>query len=212
MRWFKHLTNASEDIKIKRLEEEFGNDGYVGFFKLLEKIGREGNKYRLTLKKYPILSLAKDFHIEEKKFEEILIKMTKLTLLSEKEYKKGILYVPKLRKYADEYTTRGRLYYKKRKLARFSKQDYQKVEQAYMKYKGIKPQGEEWLPIKKAIKTMFLSNRKPREIIACMKWMSENDFYKGKWTIHTVVKKLPEFVSGQFQETVDVPEYAKGKQ
>ena len=41
---------------------------------------------------------------------------------------------------------------------------------------------------------MFLSGRTPKEIIACMKYFSEDDFYKSVWTLKTVRLKLPEFV------------------
>lgn len=208
MRWFKHLTNASDDVKLKRLEEEFGNDGYAGFFKLLEKIGQEGSKCRLRLSKYPVEVLAKDFNIEKNKFAKILERMAELDLISKGEYKKDIIAVLNLRKYADEYTSRGQEYYKQRKLSRYSNEDYRKVEQVYINLKNIKPQGEEWLPIKRTIKSMFLSKRTPDEIISCIKWLAGNDFYKNKWTIHTVAKKLPEFLSGELEEEVKIPTYA----
>lgn len=40
MRWFKHLTAASEDEFIASLEQRFGLEGYARWFKLLEAIGK----------------------------------------------------------------------------------------------------------------------------------------------------------------------------
>lgn len=40
MRWFKHLTTASEDEFIAALEQKFGLEGYARWFKLLEAIGK----------------------------------------------------------------------------------------------------------------------------------------------------------------------------
>ncbi len=41
MRWFKHLTQSSQDEKIMRLEERFGLEGYGAYFKILELIGAQ---------------------------------------------------------------------------------------------------------------------------------------------------------------------------
>jgi len=42
MKWFKHMTNAMEDLFIKDLEAEFGDSGYVFWFKTLELLGAQG--------------------------------------------------------------------------------------------------------------------------------------------------------------------------
>lgn len=41
MRFFKHMTNSSQDERIIRLEEEFGLEGYAAYFKVLEIIGSQ---------------------------------------------------------------------------------------------------------------------------------------------------------------------------
>jgi hypothetical protein len=41
MKWFKHMTDASEDAFLEELEELFGWEGYGRWWKLLEKIGKE---------------------------------------------------------------------------------------------------------------------------------------------------------------------------
>lgn len=209
MKWVKHLTTASEDIKIKLLEEQFGNDGYATFFKLLEKVGKEGEKCYLPLEKYPTTTMAKEFHLKEEILLEILKRMAKLNLISPKFFKKDIIYIPNLRKYGDEYTMRGKKYYEEKQLKKFPKEDYLKVERAYIKYKKVNLRGDEWLPVLKEIKLMFRSGRTPDEIIKCMKWMSEDEFYQNKWTIATIRKKIPEFTGGAFEEEVKTPNYAR---
>lgn len=44
MRWFKHLTNASEDPMIAEIEELFGLEGYARWMKLLEAVGQHMGK------------------------------------------------------------------------------------------------------------------------------------------------------------------------
>jgi len=97
----------------------------------------------------------------------------------------------------------------KRKEIKFPKEDYERVLNKYQKLKGIELKGKEFDPIIQEIKTMFMSERKPEEIIACMDWMNEDEFYQNKWTIKTIRLKLPEYLSGNLEEEIDVPEYAK---
>ena len=108
MKWFQHKTDASEDVKIKRLEAEYNNDGYAVFFKLLEKIGKEGCNFRLKLSKYPLKLLAQDFHLTEEKLKEILNKMEDISLIGKNTLKKGIISIPNMSRYADDYTDRVR--------------------------------------------------------------------------------------------------------
>ena len=81
----------------------------------------------------------------------------------------------------------------------FKKEDYSLVLQAYQRLKGIALQGEEFRPIERAIKSMFISRRSPEQIISCMEWFAslKEDWAKN-WTIGTVQKKMPEFVAGKF--------------
>jgi hypothetical protein len=210
VKWIKHLTNASEDIKIKLLEEQFGNDGYAVFFKLLEKVGKEGERCCLSFETYPVKTMAKDFNVDEKTLLAILGKMAKLGLISAKIFeKRNEIYIPNLKKYGDEYTTRGKKYYEEQQLRKFPKEDYIKVEQAYVKLKKVNLQGNEWLPLLSEVKLMFRSGRTPEQIIKCMKWMSEDSFYRNKWTMATIRKKIPEVLGGAFEEEVVQPNYAR---
>lgn len=41
MKWFKHITDSLDDPFIQDLMDEFGSDGYVVFFGILEMMARE---------------------------------------------------------------------------------------------------------------------------------------------------------------------------
>ena len=103
MKWFQHQTDASDDIKIKRLEDKFGIQGYANFFKIVEKVGKEGKNFELDTKKYPIEFLAKDFKTEKKPFEECLTFMNELGLIV---LKKDKISLPKMKKYASNWIRR----------------------------------------------------------------------------------------------------------
>lgn len=103
MKWFQHQTDASDDIKIKRLEDKFGLMGYSVFFKIVEKVGKEGKKYALDTKKYPIEFFAKDFGVEKKVLEDCLTFMNDLGLVV---FKSGIISLPNMKKYASNWDRR----------------------------------------------------------------------------------------------------------
>jgi len=86
----------------------------------------------------------------------------------------------------------------KRKSFKYPKEWYNQVITKYQLLKGIQLQGEEFKPIQQVCKTMFMSNRTPKQIISCMEWIanSENEAYQS-WTIRTIKIKLPEFLAGK---------------
>ena len=49
MRWFKHFSDASNDLFIKDFEREFGDAGYAFWFKVLELIAKDGTNGRLNI-------------------------------------------------------------------------------------------------------------------------------------------------------------------
>lgn len=89
-----------------------------------------------------------------------------------------------------------------RKAKSFPRENYNLVLDAYQHYKGIKLSGPEFLSPQKAIKTMFEANRKSDEIIAFMKWTSENLNtvpWMRNWTLWTIQKKIAEFSAGKLK-------------
>lgn len=84
---------------------------------------------------------------------------------------------------------------------KYPKQDYILVLEEYQMCKGVGLQGTERMQALRAIKTMFKSNRKPKDIVAFMRWLKEHSNdpehrWVRLWTIWTVQKKLPEFLAG----------------
>jgi len=84
----------------------------------------------------------------------------------------------------------------KRASSTYPKKWYNDCIATYQRLKGIKLQGDEYKPVQQALKTMFMSGRKPDDIIRCMEFLAADKFYRAVWTINTVKLKLPEFLAG----------------
>jgi len=108
MKWFKHFSDAHQHPKIERLIKEFGSDGYCVCFVTFEIISKYGNELRLSLKKYSFQDFNVLAKLGKERTEKVWQRMIEYGLLDGKAYKRGYLYSPKLRGYADEYTQRGR--------------------------------------------------------------------------------------------------------
>lgn len=82
--------------------------------------------------------------------------------------------------------------------------NYIKVINAYMKYKGIQLKGNEIKEAFFATKNIFDSERSVEQIISFMQWLSKHendDDYRWvtSWTIKTVGLKMPEFLAGKLK-------------
>jgi hypothetical protein len=108
MQWFKHMTDASTNDFIARLEARFEFNGYARWFKLLEIVGQRVDANDRCEASHPISRW------------QILLKAKKKTLFSFVEYveKEGRISterdgnilkisIPNLLKYRDEYTKRS---------------------------------------------------------------------------------------------------------
>lgn len=92
----------------------------------------------------------------------------------------------------------------KRRRRVFPKAHYNLILREYQRLKGIKLGGYEAKPILQAVKSMFLDNRTVEQIIHCMRWFAKSKQEWTKyWTIHTIQKKLPEFLAGKLEERKD---------
>jgi len=214
MKWIKHFANAHNNLKFQPIIEKYGWVGYAWYWILLELVAEQGADFRITGSKGWIYHSARLFELSDESLKEYLDLLAKNKLISRKALSNNTLYIPKMKEYADEYTKKVRSKSgvtpeqlpleqnrteqiridKKRKDIKFPKEWQTSVLNSYKKFKEISPQGKEWLPLQQECKTMFLSGRTPKEIIACMKFFSEDDFYKSVWTLKTVRLKLPEFV------------------
>lgn len=196
MKWFKHDTDASEDIKIRRLEEEFGNDGYATFFKTLEILGREGEKGRLNFKKYPKKWLSYRCHIAEEKLIKILSFMGEISLCCPKSLSKDELYIPKFKERADDYTKRVR---RTSELPTDNVHvDKKRIEQIRTEYTNLKGfaladfTSNDFARTAKAIKTLILKAKDDAQIVRAFQWIDRQGYID--WTLETVSKKWLDFL------------------
>lgn len=208
MKWFKHDTDASDDIKIKRLEEEFKNDGYAVFFKTLEVIGKEGVKGRISFEKYPKKWLSQQCHVSEEKIQEIYTKMAGIGLINRKSFNRGVLHIPNFAQRADNYSKYIRRDFEANsnqlnvEKNRIEKNRIDKIIEKFVELKG-------WSEITKDKKEMVNSIykrhcRPAKELalisenndgLAAMEWFAGVANKKNfNWTIETIIKWFPEWL------------------
>lgn len=105
MKWFKHDTDARNDLKIKLLKKEFGAEGYGVYFQLIEVIGeyieRDNlDEWGFVEPIHTIETLADESGVTPDKLRAILIFCNKIGLLEKRD---GRLYCKKVEKRLDEY-------------------------------------------------------------------------------------------------------------
>lgn len=95
-------------------------------------------------------------------------------------------------------------------------EQYKRILNVYMKYKGIELKGYEVDREIKIVKDMLASERTTEEIINCIKWFKDHEAdeefpWVKFWNLGTVQKKLPEYLAGKFKSWIDeeFPEYEK---
>ena len=96
----------------------------------------------------------------------------------------------------------------KKQKERFPRGWYEKVLDAYEKYKGIKIAGPERTQASHAIRNAFLSGHKPKDLIDFMEWLSKNEDnpqlpWVKNWILNTVQKKMPEWKAGKLNKIVE---------
>jgi hypothetical protein len=108
MRWFKHLTNSSQDEKLCAVLDELGLEGYGFYWRILEVIALQMDKNSKTFCEYSPKIWGKFAGISAKKFENFIRIFQKHKLFSVK-FEPQIISVNchNLAKYKDEYCSRG---------------------------------------------------------------------------------------------------------
>lgn len=102
MKWYKHISDSLDDPFIFSLMDEFGSDGYLVFFGILEIYAREfrtEDGWKLTEK---FSFFRHKLHISSSKLEKILSKIWKWEI----EYDGNMIsiFIPKFRELMDEST------------------------------------------------------------------------------------------------------------
>lgn len=110
MKWFKHDTNARNDLRLKLLKKRFGVEGYGTYFSLLEIIGEFASKdnveeWGFVDKLHTTETLAEEIGIDPVKLDEIFIACNELGLFTQKEKR---LYCEKILTRLDEYADKLR--------------------------------------------------------------------------------------------------------
>jgi hypothetical protein len=104
MKWFKHISDSLDDPFIFELMTEFGSDGYLVFFGILEIYSREfkpESDWKLvTIPSY----FRQKLRISSAKVKKILLKINKWEV--EYNEKQVIIFIPKFRELMDEWSLR----------------------------------------------------------------------------------------------------------
>ena len=81
MRWFKHLTTASADFKILKLENEYGHLGYSFYWKIVEFMAGQWSGFGEPEIETTFKYLRQILRTQEPKIKEVLEVMRVIGLL-----------------------------------------------------------------------------------------------------------------------------------
>ncbi len=109
MKWFKHESDASTNLKLEQVLDEFGLHGYGFFWLCLELVAWQGGlEFKLKPEKSWKKAIMRKSNLNEDRTDKILARFGELGLIDKKALKRNILYIPKLAERADEYTDKLR--------------------------------------------------------------------------------------------------------
>jgi hypothetical protein len=103
MKWFKHMSDSHTNLKLRQVLFDFGPEGYGVYWICLELVAQQGNGFKIEGGKAWFKVLCSITGFEAKKIETMLRSFQACNLL---EMNDGILSIPKMNEYADEYTVR----------------------------------------------------------------------------------------------------------
>lgn len=205
MKWFKHSTDASEDVRIQRLEERYGNIGYAVFFKCLEMVGKEGGLGKVSFKKYPVNLVCKRLNVSEEELNSILDFMGEIHLCCSKSLNRGVLYFPKFRQKADDYTKRvlrntevgtDNVPLEQSREDKITKDERDCITLHYVNLKGWDKKtiiNSQWVRMFKGARELFIMcDRDMDKALGAINWVSVQGYVD--WTLETAIKKLPDFI------------------
>lgn len=104
MKWLKHQTDSRNDLDMQTILQEFGAVGYGIFWMCLELVASQGEDYQVKKSKNWLKHVSNLSKIDQEETEVILNKFAELGMINKKSLSRGNLHVPKMAKYADEYT------------------------------------------------------------------------------------------------------------
>lgn len=102
MKWFKHDSSASVDVKLERLMIKYGMEGYGLYWFCLEMIARTVEKHNLTFElEHDAEVIAHRVGMNYKKVQDIMTYMVEIGLF---ENDRGVITCLKMATRTDEYT------------------------------------------------------------------------------------------------------------
>ena len=107
MRWLKHLTNSNRDEKLRRIQDEFGLEGYGLYWIILETIAEKLDKNNCPSMELSVQNWKKITGVSAKKLRNFLVFAQDLEIFSIKNSQNTVtIECHNLLKYRDEYTSR----------------------------------------------------------------------------------------------------------
>lgn len=188
-----YIARRNELRGLGLIDIERSGKNYTIYFMPIDRIG----KFKMPLEREKRLAYV------EKLKERIVVVSPEFVqkqadIYREKEKQKKIEALVKEQVKKEKQKEKAR---QQREDVKFPEEDYEIVIRNYKKYKGVGLIGPDFLRAKKAVKQMFKSGHKPKEIVDCMiffksKQNDENYKWLQMWTIETVMKKMAEFKAG----------------
>ncbi|MCF7835805.1 MAG: hypothetical protein K9M15_01655 [Candidatus Marinimicrobia bacterium] len=108
MKWFQHQSESLINLKLQEFIDEFGMEGYGFWWRTCELVANQGKNYRIKETKKWKKALKIFSKLPEEKIESMLKQMATLNMICKKSLDKGVLAVPKMAEYSDEYTKKVR--------------------------------------------------------------------------------------------------------
>lgn len=106
IRWFQHSATANADLKLIRVLNKFGLEGYGFYWLCVEIASNSGETAKIKEDmgwKEVLIGISR---MEKTKIDSFLKFFSEIDLIDSAAYEKGDLYMPKLLKYGDDYTKR----------------------------------------------------------------------------------------------------------
>ena len=217
MKWFRHESNSHKNLKFQSLIDKFGWEGYGFFWILCELVAEQGKNYRIPPTKNWKKYFFSNLNISEEKCDELLKEMANSNLISKISLNKGILFIPKMKDYADNYTSRLRtntvpntyqLQQQDKTIHNNTRhktqtpllpQDIKLAQLLYDLIKGntpnwyLKPKIEVWAA--EIRKLREIDNQTPEEIEKVIKWCQDDGFwYKNILSTSKLRKQFPKLL------------------
>jgi hypothetical protein len=166
MKWVQHLTTANTDLKLIRVINKFGLEGYGLYWLCVEIAGNSGETAKIKEDmgwKDALISMSK---LEPSKLSSMLKFFGDIDLIDSTHLEKGDLYMPKLLRYGDDYTKRVRRV-SEQETCEFATVVFKHFYDSYKLKFGVVPavSGAREMSLLKKRKTLFESEEEAKRLV-----------------------------------------------